>query len=97
MAALLIITGIYGYYLINKKIYDDRLCIIFTYLCFISPFISFIFAGISSQENVRKNIIMNFFINIVIIFFAGICIYILNILAKKNNKNRLLFEKVNII
>ena len=97
MATLLIITGIYGYYLINKKIYDDKLCIILTYLCFISPFISFIFSRISSQENVRKNIIMSIFINIVIIFFAGICIYILNKLAKKNNKNGLLFEKVNII
>ena len=40
---------------------------------------------------------MSIFINIVIIFFAGICIYILNKLAKKNNKNGLLFEKVNII
>ena len=97
MATLLIITGIYGYYLINKKIYDDKLCIILTYLCFISPFISFIFSRISSQENVRKNIIMSIFINIVIIFFAGICIYILNKLAKKNYKNGLLFERVNII
>ena len=97
MATLLIITGIYGYYLINTKIYDDKLCIILTYLCFISPFISFIFSRISSQENVRKNIIMSIFINITIVFLSGICIYILNKLAKKNNKNGLLFEKVNIV
>ena len=97
MAALLIITGMYGYYLIEKKIYDDKLCIILTYLCLICPFVSFIFARISSQENVRKNIIMSIFINITIVFLSGICIYILNKLAKKNNKNGLLFEKVNIV
>lgn len=97
MAVLLIITGIYGYYLINKKIYDDKLCVILTYLCFITPFISFIFARISSQENERKNIIMGCIINIIIVFFSGICIYILNKLAQKNNKNGLLFEKVNIV
>ena len=97
MAALLIITGIYGYYMINKKIYDDKLCIILTYLCFITPFVSFFFARISSQENVRKNIIMSIISNIIIAFVSGICIYILNKLAEKNNKNGLLFEKVNIL
>ena len=96
LSFLLIITGLYGYYKINAKIYDDNICIFLTYSCIIAPFLNFIFSLISSEENVRKNI-MNILINFITIIFAGICAYILNELKNKKNKNGLLFEKINIV
>ena len=92
MATLLIITGLYGYNLINNKKYHDKICIFLTYLYFITPFISFILSRLSSEERVRKNIIISIFINIIILFFSGACLYILKKLQKKN-KRGLLFDK----
>ena len=54
MATLLIITGIYGYYLINKKIYDDKLCIILTYLCYFSFYKFYFFKNIFSRKCEEK-------------------------------------------
>ena len=96
MAILLIVTGLYGYYKINEKIYDDKSCIILTYSSFISPFLNCIFSRFSTEENVRKNIIIGVFVNIITAIFSGICIYILNSLQGKNKKG-LLFEKINIV
>ena len=36
LGILLIFTGIYGYFKINKKIYDDRICMNLTYASFFS-------------------------------------------------------------
>ncbi len=96
LSILLMYTGIYGYFKINKKIYDDKRCINLTYASFFTPFLSFIFSRISSDENVRKNIVMSIFINLITICFSGICGYILRELNNINNNKGLLFEKVNI-
>ena len=96
LSALLIITGLYGYYKINEKIYDDKNCVILTYCCIILPFLNFVVSLISSEENVRKNII-NIIINLITMIFAGICAYILKELKNKKNKKGLLFEKINIV
>ena len=85
LSALLIITGLYGYFKINNNIYDDKICIIFTYSCIISPILNLIFALISSEENVRKNI-MNIIINLITMIFAGTCAYILKELKNKKKK-----------
>ena len=95
LGALLIFTGIYGYSKINKKIYYDKICIFLTYICFIMPFLSFIFSRFSNENYIRKNFVMSIFINLIAAFFAGICAYILYELNKKDKKG-LLFEKVNI-
>ncbi len=95
MSVILIITGLYGFYRINQKVFDDKICICLTYLSFISPFLSFIFARISSEEDIRKNIIMSVLVNIITALFSGICIYILRQLQGKSQKE-LLFEKINI-
>ena len=96
LGILLIFTGIYGYFKINKKIYDDRICMNLTYASFFSPFLSLIFSRISSDENIRNNIVMSIFINLITICFSGICSYILRELNNKNNKKGLIFEKVTI-
>ena len=96
LSILLLITGIYGYYKINEKIYNDKKCIILTYFCIISPIMNLIFALISSEEYVRKNIIYTI-INVITMIFAGICAYFLKELKNKKNKNGLLFEKINIV
>ena len=97
LSILLIITGLYGYFKVNEKIYDDKLCITMTYFCVISPFLSLIFSMISLEENVRKNIIMNSIINIIAIILASICAYILKGLKNNKKKNGLLFEKISIV
>ena len=95
LGPLLIFTGLYGYSKINKKIYYDKICIILTYICFIMPFFSFIFSRISSEDYIRKNIVLSVIINLISAFLAGICAYILNELNKEDKKG-LLFEKVDI-
>ena len=97
MSILLILTGLYGYNKINKKIYDDKICFILTFSCIISTFINFILSRLSAQENVRNNIIMSVFINLITLFFSGACAYILYELQKKKNKSGLLFEKINAV
>ena len=97
LSILLILTGIYGYNKINKKIYDDAICIFLTYSSCISPFINFIFSRISSEENVKKNIILTILINLFPICFSGLCLYILKELQSKKNKKGLLFEKMNLV
>ena len=97
LSVLLIITGIYGYNKINKKIYEDAICIVLTYSSCVSPFINFIFSRISSEENVRKNIILTILINLFPICFSGLCVYILKELQNKKNKKGLLFEKMNLV
>ena len=97
LGLLLIYTGIYGYFKINKKIYNDKMCINLTFASFFSPFLSFFFSRISSDENIRKNIVMSVFINLITICFSGICAYILKELNNKNNKKGLLFQKVAIV
>ena len=97
MSILLISTGLYGYFLINKKIYNNKICKYMTCSSIIVPFISFILARISSDENIRKNILISICLNLITLFFASICFYILNELQKKNNKKGLLFEKMNIV
>ena len=97
LSALLIITGIYGYNKINKKIYDDAICIFLTYSSCLSPFINFIFSRFTSHENVRKNIILTILINLLPICFSGLCAYILRELKAKKNKKGLLFEKMNLV
>lgn len=97
LSILLIITGIYGYNKINKKRYDDAICIFLTYSSFVSPFINFIFSRISNEDNVRKNIILTFLINLFPICFSGLCVYILNELQVRKNKRGLLFEKMNLL
>lgn len=96
LGILLIYTSIYGFSKINNKIYYDKLCTILTYLSFISPIISFIFARISSKEIIRNNIFMSCIINLISACLAGFCAYILNEL-KKDDKKGFLFEQVNII
>ena len=57
------------------------------------PFISFILARISSDENIRKNILMNICLNLISLFFTSICFYILYDLQKKYNNKRIIFRK----
>lgn len=97
LSVLLIITGIYGYNKINKKIYDDAICLVLSYSSCASPFINFIFSRISSEDNVRKNIILTILINLFPICFSGLCVYILKELQTKKNKKGLLFEKMNLV
>ena len=96
MSIILIVTGLYGYYRINEKVYDDKICIFLTYISFFSPFLSFILARISPEERVRKNIFMSVFVNIIIACFSGICIFIVRRLKGKREKDPL-FEKINIV
>jgi len=97
LSVLLIITGIYGYNKINKKIYEDAICIVLTFSSCVSPFINFIFSRISFEENIRKNIILTILINLFPICFSGLCVYILKELQNKKNKKGLLFEKMNLV
>ncbi len=96
MSILLIFTGLYGYYKMNEKKYDDKTCIFLTYSSFFSPVLNFLFSRFSNEENIRKNIIINIFMNSITIIFAGICICILKSLQGKMKKG-LLFEKNNIV
>ena len=59
----------------------------------IVPFISFILARISSDENIRKNILMNICLNLISLFFTSICFYILYELQKKYNNKRIIIRK----
>ena len=96
MTILLVITGIYGYYKINGKKYNDKTCIFLTYSSFFSPFFIFLLSQLSTEENIRKNIIINVFVNFTTVLFSGICIYILKSLQGKMKKG-LLFEKIDIV
>ena len=97
LSFILIYTGLYGYNKINKKIYDDKICLILTYSSLILPILCFIFSRISYEKNVRKNLVVTTFINLIPACFAGICAYILNELKRKKNKRGLLFERMNIV
>ena len=61
------------------------------------PFISFILARISSDENIRKNILMNICLNLISLFFTSICFYILYDLQKNIIIKGLFFAKINIV
>ncbi len=96
MAIILIVTGIYGYYKVDEKIYDDKICIYLTYSSLISTILSFIFSRLSSEETVRNNIIMSVLFNLITACLSGICLYIITSLQGKDQKEQK-FEKINIV
>jgi len=92
LAALLMITGIYGYKKINENIYDDELCIWLTHACFLSPICSFALSRISSEDNVRNNIMMNYVINFISCFFSFFCIIILKEAERVKNSEKNIYH-----
>ena len=92
LSTLLMITGIYGYKKINENVYDDELCIWLTYACFFSPICNFALSRISSEDNVRNNIMMNYVVNFISCFFSFFCIIILKEAERVKNSEKNIFH-----
>ena len=84
MALLLMITGLYGYKKVNKNIYDDKYCLIFTYLCFFAPIFGFSLSKLSSEDFIRKKLMVNNIINFISSLFSFICITIIKEIKRVN-------------
>lgn len=91
MALLLMITGLYGYKKVNKNIYDDKYCLIFTYLSFFAPLLGFSLSKISSEDFIKKKLMVNNIINFISSLFSFFCITIIKEIKRVNS-----FEKDNL-
>ena len=89
LALILMSSGVYGYRKACQNIYNDKTCIRLTYLSSISPIFSFAFSRIYLQGENRKNLMMNFIINLISSFFSFLCVTILKEVerVKKCEKN----------
>lgn len=89
LAFILMLSGFYGYKKACENIYDDKASIRLNYLCCICPICSFAFSRIYLENDSRKNIMMNFIINLISSFFSFFCLIILREVerVKKCEKN----------
>lgn len=77
LSILLMITGIYGYIKIKNNIYNDRICIYLSFLCLVSPIISFILSRMTSNHILKTNFMMNIIINFISSLFSFFCIFMI--------------------
>lgn len=89
---LLIATGIFGYKKINENIYNDKACLILTQLSFISPMCSFALSRFSSEDNIKRNVMIDIIINLLSSFISFICIIILKEVKRVQNSEKNILE-----
>ena len=92
LAAILMITGLYGYKKVTQNKYDDEICIRLTYLSFFAPICSFAFSKIYLKDNTKKNLMMNVIINAISSFFSFFAIIILKEFERVKNSEKNIFN-----
>ena len=92
LAFLLMATGIFGYRKINENAYNDKFCFALTQLSFISPIFCFVLSRIPSEDNTKRNGIIDIIVNFISSIISFFCIIILKEVKRAQNSEKNIIE-----